>query len=229
MQLKFHDVTDFQQFLLEMEINPVSVVAVKTLEDYTPSEEMWELFFKRRRTISGKLKDFRKSQSAKQSWRHNRRSFIKGMRSFHKSTTGKRNHRALSRFLMTREQRGLQGLIKSDESLANNILETLKALSSLRTHLYIERSYYHPIDEQVDFDILSELIIDSALRVESQLIKGDFNLMDEDVENLFLSIPNQDIIAAVRESAGKEVDLSSINEDSFSTCTEYVRKILESV
>lgn len=210
--IKFHDVTDLQQFMLEVGVNPTSVMNIKCLEDYTPSQELIELFYKRRRSIVGKLKDFRRSQSAKEAWRHNRRSFIKGIRSFHKSTAGKRHHRALSRFLNTRESR--PSMFR--ENLEHLDMELLKALSSFETHMYIEKGYYHPIDEQISFEIFFENDVPDLLTMRMDLLSGK-NLTESQLQ-LLLDITNEKEIFEemgrpdLSEKYSQQLTLSEFNE-----------------
>ena len=76
-----------------------------------------------------------------------------GVKKWHRSVEGKRFHRSLGRFLATRIPReGTLGLKyrSAFESLTNQS-DALKAISSVRTHLYIDLDYYNTsIQEDVD-------------------------------------------------------------------------------
>ncbi len=85
--IKFKTLQDVQMFLAD--VGKYSDIATATL-DYKPTADLEELYIKARKSIIPKLKDFRKSQNAKQSWRANRYNIMKGIHSFHSSTTGNR-------------------------------------------------------------------------------------------------------------------------------------------
>jgi hypothetical protein len=96
-------------------------------------------FINRRKGLIAGLKDFRKSQRAKSSWRNNKWIRLAGIKRFHKSTEGKRFHRALGKFLSgryTRQKTASQGQREN--------YELMMALSSLLTHSLLECEYYMP-------------------------------------------------------------------------------------
>lgn len=179
--MKFASKHDAQLFLIEIEmIDKISEID----ESFEPTKEMLELFIQKRKTLIPGLRNFRKSQQTKQQWRHNRYKLLKGIRRFHKSTKGKRMHRALGRFIATRDSQ--KGIIKqASESLDfMELAETCKSISSLRTHIWIEHEYYHPLDEHVDFCEASEQLMNAVSRIENQILALDHNFFEEDLDIL---------------------------------------------
>lgn len=135
------------------------------------SQEMEELYIKNRRSLIPKLKDFRRSQSSKESWRKNRVGYMKGIKRFHKSTEGKKLHRSMGRFLSNRNLSDGRYKRESLDSITD-VVEVLKAISSIRTHLYIDHEYFMSIDEEVDLLILTEDALPILNRLEFSLING---------------------------------------------------------
>jgi hypothetical protein len=188
--MKFKSTTDVKLFLIDAgRLDLIDSVD----ESYSPDEELIEAFLKKRRQLVDKIKDFRKSQQAKQSWRHNRKKYMDGIKDFHKSTDGKRFHRNLARFLVSRV---------SDENFNNQDLnnkvhlytyEGLKALSSIRTHLYIENEYYKPLMESLYFDEISNLMIKTFIDCELNFLENkpisddNYNLMLESIDTKILA------------------------------------------
>jgi len=152
-------------------------------------------FLKSRKSLVKKLVNFRKSQRSKQAWQGNRFKYMKGIRKFHRSIQGKRFHRQLSRFMLTRLGR--------NEQAPENRAAALTAISSLRTHLYLEKQYYSSVNEQADFDVLYEYAVPMLIRAEKKLFS--YKDLDEDELELMLRLINP------REFA-KELDDTSILE-----------------
>jgi hypothetical protein len=199
--LKFRSALDKRIFLMEMsnDIPPEVMEQIKKdIDGYEPTEDILELFFNRRRRLVTKLKDFKKSQATKGQWRKNRYKIMKGIRSFHRSTAGKRHHKAMSRFLVSREPS-----IKSPH-LSN---EALKALSSLETHLYIERDYFErSVPDEVDISILLEEVIPTIKRAKDKISRG--NLPTSTDMELLLRITEQStILAALANKYGVDTQV----------------------
>jgi hypothetical protein len=170
--MKFLTDVDAQMFLVEIgEIKNISEVN----KSFCPTDVMIESFISKRTGLVTKLKDHRRSQDAKAQWRTNKHSMMKGINTFHKSTEGKRFHRNLGTFLSTR----FTG--SSKDRKVSEMCEFLKALSSAKTHLLIELTYYHSLDEQVE---LESLVFDYAQpyfkSIEDKVIAGEDLSEDEE-------------------------------------------------
>lgn len=186
--MKFNSKEDAQLFLTE--INRIDLIST-VKEDFVPSDEMIEEFIKRRKKLVPGLRNFRKSQQTKQQWRKNRFKMLRGIRRFHKSTKGKRFHRALGKFIATRDfsDKTLLGKRKPNREEAYNFHEVsdiLKLLSSIRTHTWIEFDYYLPLQEMVDWQIFAEEMVPEIDRIEVSLIRhGDVINLKEELDFLF--------------------------------------------
>jgi len=176
--MKFHCSEDAQLFLVE--VDQISKISTVT-DEFQADSSMVELYHQKRKKHVGKLKDFRKSQNAKSNWRKNRYKNMKGIKRFHKSTTGKRFHRSLGRFLATREFGGNK---YKREAFDSSVLEVLTAISSLRTHHFIEFDYYHSMDEEIDYLIFSDELLPALVRIENALLYGDDIINEEDLDFL---------------------------------------------
>lgn len=199
--LKFRDKFDRSRFLVDCD-------RLDLLDESLEIPEQIQVnFLKRRSGITTGLKDFRRSQDAKASWRHNRYKIMKGIGSWHKSTQGKRFHRQLSRFLATR--------INRNESIDK--FDTLKALTSLRTHLYIESEYYKSLDEQVDFELLLDYSLPLVMEVEKKLIEDRSDLNEDELEILFRLVNEEDLIKSFSMELNEEFDALKVKFDSISS------------
>jgi hypothetical protein len=167
--MKFHNIDDIRLFLLE--VGSISLVE-SVNEDFTPTEDQINEFILARRPMESLIKNHRKSQIAKGSWRRNRTQMMKGIKAFHRSTEGKRFHRNLGNFLATRFTTRDTGRTATNESI-----EFLKALNSAKTHLYIELEYFHQLHEQVELDDMAFNYAYNLFRdIEDSVIKQiDFN------------------------------------------------------
>jgi hypothetical protein len=205
--LKFRLLEDLHRFLLE--INHTSMInEVKDLS-FEPTKEMMELFIKSRKSIIPKLKSFRKSQDAKADWRKNRYARMKGIKKFHASTEGKKMHRMLARFLATRDSRSSLYKRESYEPhLMGEVSETLKALSSLNTHLYIEQEYYQNPDDQLEFDLLMDEAVPAIHRIQL----GILNSQDISEQDFDLLIRIVDPVVLNEEFKGTSIDDYHIEE-----------------
>lgn len=219
--MKFRDKQDAQAFVIEVgQLDLISRVDAK----HSPSDEMLELFLKSRRKLVPRLKNFRKSQMTKGQWRDKRFEMMKGIKTFHRSTEGKRFHRNLSRFIVSRDTFS-SGLFKResyDPHLLEDVSSFLKSLSSLKTHYYIEHEYYHPLEEEVDFLIFGEGFLPMIERVEKSIL-GSGECTSEDIDFLikliepkaiiteiaqYLSVPTDDVEAVVKKLKAKNPDMT---------------------
>ena len=181
--LKFKSLQDVHMFLLELG-RPDLISTTKSEADLT--DDLFESFIKGRRSIIPKLKDFRQSQDAKQAWRQNRYKMLRGVRGFHKSTAGKRFHRNLGRYLANRNPLKREGLVEG--AFAFELCEFLKAISSVKTHYWIERGYYHPVDEEIDLLLFGDELLPVLNRVEEATMR--LRPLDEDDVDMLLAVVN---------------------------------------
>jgi hypothetical protein len=203
--LKFKSLQDMQLFLLE--VNRIDLISKVKSEADIP-EELFESFIQGRRTIVPQLKNFRQSQASKASWRQNSYKMLRGVRSFHKSTAGKRFHRSLGRFLANRNPLKREGLVEG--AFAFELCEFLKGISSIKTHYWIERGYFHVVDEEVDLLIFGDELLPALNRVEEATMRLR-TLEDDDVDLLLFCISPNDL----------QLELAEINQCRI----EQVRKI----
>lgn len=185
--MKFKSTDDKKMFLLEMSrIDLLDKVSV----EWEPDKELIELFITKRGELTKTVKDFRKSQNAKQQWRKHRHKIMRGIKNFHKSTKGKQFHRSLGRFIATRftgetPLDHYKDMKSSGESLSVfDSLETLKSISSLRTHIYIESEYFMPFSEYVEFLELSDEVLESSFVVEKKLLRYDAQIDEKEMDIL---------------------------------------------
>ena len=220
--MKFATDQDAKMFLLEIEKFDDLDSATKNLK---PDDEMIELFISKRKTLIPGLKDFRRRQNTRQQWRHERYKMLRGIKRFHKSTSGKKFHRALGRYLATRE--GLQEE-SSKVFYLTEIADILKALSSLKTHAFIELEFYHPLSEELEYRLLFEELIPIIDATEKKLLQGDFTIESSDEETLLRIVDFDQVVNQLAESAGidaktvyelqeeilKSKDISDLNEEN---------------
>jgi hypothetical protein len=170
-------------------------------------EELYEDFVKRRKKLVFGLKDFRRSQNAKAMWRKHRYKILKGIKHWHKSTAGKRFHRNLGRFLATRIFR------KKNESFDK--YETLKAVCSLRTHMYVDGEYFRSLDEQIDYENLIEyaqpLLIDTEIKL---LEDRSGEITEDEVELLFRLVNLNPIYEQLSDFVGENIDTLRVRFES---------------
>lgn len=215
--MKFKSILDKQKFLLEIE--RLDLLENLT-EDWVPSKELLELLLKKRKDLVGKLKNFRKKQAGKENWRKNRYKLMKGIKAFHKSTKGKRFHRSLGTFLATRDFTN-QSLVRRTESL--------KAISSLKTHLFIEGEYYKSLIDEVDFQETLETILPVINDVEKCLLEFK-DIGPADMGSIFRFCEvNSIIVAALKEKLDRpptDKEFSSLKEKFLTTFKTYEDKEL---
>ena len=190
--MKLRSEKDKAEFLVE-------VNRLDLLTEDIPSE-VFEYFLRKRRPLVSKLKNFKKAQNAKSQWSNKKWKLLKGIRSFHKSTKGKRFHRALGRFLATRIFRPKR------ESIELLREDALKAVSSIRTHLYIESGYFMPLDEEADLHIFIEYAVRKLTDIEMRLFEAtDADVSDEELELLLRLVDRNELRKAFESVIGVDV------------------------
>lgn len=224
--MKFKSKLDKQFFLSE--INRLDLLESLT-DDWQPTDDLVEVFLQSRDNILHPLKDFRKSQNMKQQWRHNRYGLMRGIKNFHKSTEGKRFHRALSDYLV---RKTANQKMKDNTLLAmtqESLIESLKAISSLRTHIYIEHAYYHPLNEQIDLQLLSEDVINASLREEARLLNITEKFEEEDIDILLRLTSESDIFKSFNSFFNKNIEeqFSILRDECKYSYPEILIKCLE--
>jgi hypothetical protein len=217
--MKFSSLNDKKLFLMEVErIDLIDSVD----EAWVPPQELMELFIQRRGSLIKGLKDFRKSQNTKSQWRRDRYKIMRGINRFHRSTKGKQFHRSMGRFLATRltggadsvSSKGIIGATKENESILSlelftSLSETLKALSSMRTHIYIEADAYMPVSEYVEFLEFTEHVLDASFSIERSLLRFDQNFKEEDLD-IVARATNPSVL--VDEAVKAKYNTSEFNE-----------------
>jgi hypothetical protein len=171
--MRFETKEDAAMFLLECDRPDLAATAGK---DFSPDEELVELFIQRRKNVVRHLKDFRRQQNTKQQWRHNRYEMMKGIKTFHRSTRGKKFHRALGRFLSTRiplSGGSLLAVRDLGESYLRELGEVFKALSSYKTHAWIQIDNYMSVSETADYELFLEEACAAVAHVEAELMKPE--------------------------------------------------------
>jgi len=219
--MKFSNRLELELFLSEVDqldlLNQVD-------ETFVPSKELLELFIKRRKPLSGAIKSFRKSQDTKAQWRRNKWSFMRGIKRFSKSTEGKRFHRNLGRFLSTRyfhpTMKSIISLDREDDGKENrhdvqeelnifDLAEVLKAVTSVKTHLFIELERYFPLQEEVEYAEMLDVVLPALDCIEKKLWLSE-KLNNQDLEVLFRLTDKKELIKALSESS--QIDYKIIEE-----------------
>jgi hypothetical protein len=219
--VKFKTQNDVQMFLVE--VGRIDLVAKATVE-YKPDLSILDQYIKKRKPLIGKLKDFRKSQDSKDSWRRNRYKHMKGIKKFHTSTAGKKFHRSLGRFLATRDfKSGEYKREASEVMVIQDVCEVLKALSSLKTHALIEFDYYHQLEDEIDLCVFIEELLPSVSRIESALVRSDGVITADDLEfltrlcdfdSMVLELASNNKVSEQEIRAAFEQALGSLNEET---------------
>jgi hypothetical protein len=200
--LKFKSDADKEVLLQELSKEPEFSDGL-VLEDLDDPSIQSAIAIKRRRLVK-KLKNFRRSQIQKQNWRKGKHKYLKGIRDFHKSMAGKKFHRGLARFVVSRgllrkpnktTEYGISPRLR--ESLMLNRHPTVKLsrydqselltlLAATRNHLVLETKYYLPVSEEVDYLIMLEVVLpelsEFSSRLEAAIINyDDFIPKDEEI------------------------------------------------
>lgn len=170
------------------------------------TSELIEVFLKKRKPLVNKMKDFKKSATAKQAWRENRFKYLSGIHRFHGSVQGKRFHKSMGRFLATRIFQSIDRPI-----LLDDVNEHLKAISSVKTHLYIEADYYMPLQEEVDFRLFVDYAIPILNGVEAKLFAdSEYCPTDEEMELMLRLVQRDTLQKSIEESTQQTLDLGLI-------------------
>jgi len=204
--MRLRDSSDKLSFLIEVD-------RVDLLDQEIP-DELFEKFIKQRKEIVPKLKEISKSQAQRRNWRVNRRKIMKGIRKFHRSTKGKKFHRQLGRFLANRSVIPKSELFKNRKSkrviFGENIQDLLTAISSVRTHLYIDLGYYKTLDEEVEYNLVLDEVLPTLDSVERKL------RLDEDIDELeyetLLRLIDSEIL---EELFNVKIDEDKLEEDLY--------------
>lgn len=138
--------------------------------------------------------DWRKSKDQKARWRRNRRTYMKGIKKFHKSTEGKKFHRQLGRYIATRMTNS-----ENLNEISSTVDDFLTAVSSIRTHLYIDLGYYKPILEEFEYSDLLEEIIPVLNEIELKFIKRNYQDLTPEELNTLLSLISPDVLEDIFE------------------------------
>lgn len=192
-------------------------------------KELFEIFIKRRRGLMKNLVNFRRKQITKREWRTGRWKFLRGIHKFHSSIRGKRMHRALGRFLATRILRPhLKPLHQRYESLNSVQFEALKALSSYRTHMYIEGDYWQPLEEEADLFSLLEYAIPLLNEIEIKLYHdADSELNEDELELLIRLVDDRELCKSIAEVA--EVPPEKVIDTHKAVMSNLIRQSGESI
>ncbi len=200
------------------------------------NEELYELFLNKRNKYVSALKDFRRSQNMKRQWNVNRYNIMKGIKTFHKSTAGKMFHRALARFIATRILGAslFNNGRRFKESFDEGYLDLLKALSSFKTHAYIELEYYHPLYEQLDYEDFIDYSFKKIDEIENKVLNGK-ELDEGDIGFLILITETEDLVKALSGKSDKSMSeiekvLESIDEkiiESNENIENYYKLVVE--
>jgi hypothetical protein len=196
-------------------------------------DELFEIFIKRRRPLVRRLVGFRQKQLTQSSWRKNRWKFLTGIHKWHRSVQGKRFHRALGRFLATRIIRPklLTTLgthfekQKKERYESLDILQdqALKAISSIRTHLYIDLGYYQSLEEEADLFQLLEHAIPLLNAVELKLFENSEAELTEDEHELLLRLLDErEFFKSVADTL--EVDCDNVISTYNAVCSNTIKE-----
>lgn len=217
--MKFFSKLDLELFLSE--VDRLDLIGTVN-ESFEPSQDLLELFIKRRKPLVGAIKDFRRSQKTKEQWREHRWKFMKGMKRFHNSVKGKRFHRNMGRFLSTRyfhprltsivkddQESSMQGSRMKEDLNIYALAEILKAINSAKTHSFIELEYYFPLEEEVSYWEFLDEILPSLDRVEKKLWLGE-ELDHADLETLIRITEKHELSKCIAECC--EVEYKKIED-----------------
>jgi len=215
--MKFESKEDAAMFLLECD-RPDLAATVD--ESFSPDDELVEVFIQRRKATVRHLKDFRRQQITRQQWRHNRYNMMKGIKSFHKSTKGKKFHRALGRFLSTRLPLAKGSLLAvrdiGEASYIRELGEVFKALSSYKTHAWIQFENYMSASDTADYEIFLDAAVEAITKIEVELMKPT-PVLDADAVDLVLASLNHNYV--LDPLAGDETSFQAL-QDSFQEVLE---------
>lgn len=156
------------------------------------------------RRIRDKRPDWRKSKDQKAAWRRNRRSIMRGIKKFHKSTEGKKFHRQLGRYAATRLSRN-EDLNEIDLTVD----DFLTAVSSMRTHMYIDLGYYKPVIEELEYLELLEYVIPVLNEVELKFISRKYSELTAEELDVLLNLISTEVFEELFNVKVDETELVS--------------------
>jgi hypothetical protein len=200
--MKFLDTHELNLFFIES--GNASKINTEDPSVYETPVEMLEAVFIKRQDRKGGLLDFRKSKDTEGQWRGMRYKMLKGIRRFHKSTEGKRQHRAMARFLTNKEFRPD---VKSQTTLS------LQERSNLITDLdnfvlgleEFHSKYFHPIDDYFDMFAVRGIVHDMCENVISSLISPS-ELTDDQCDFIDSLVEPTNVISYLSESTNRTCD-----------------------
>jgi hypothetical protein len=202
--MKFKSDVDKELCLLELLSHGINVGEEVTTSTFERPDVKSFLLHKRVNSVN-KLKDFRRSQSAKGAWRGGRYRYLKGIRRFARSVEGKRVKRSLARYLVSRgilrgprepKFQDVSTRLRETSDYLNvnpnasifkfDLPEFVVALSSCQTHLLIETKYWMSTVDEVDYLESLEIVLphlqDLLSRAQKALVDyEDLKLEEGDV------------------------------------------------
>lgn len=154
--------------------------------------------------IRDKRPDWRKSKDQKAAWRRNRRSIMRGIKKFHKSTSGKKFHRQLARYAATRLSR--KSSLHEVDLTSDDFLT---AVSSMRTHMYIDLGYYKPLVEELEYLELLEYVIPILNEVELKFISRKYSELTAEELDVLLNLISTEVFEELFDVKVNETELVS--------------------
>ena len=167
----------------------VSLLSEESSKSIISNEEIKSIWGIEREPLIQHLISFRKHQQGDRSWRRNKWSTLMGIKKWHRSMQGKAAHRKLGTWIASKIAHDKHGhsVYKRDESI--DIYEGLAALSSLRTHLYIEAQYLSSsLQESVEIRTLVEYAAPVLLILEQRFLEDTQTKLTEDEMELLLRL-----------------------------------------
>jgi hypothetical protein len=201
--MKFLDKYELNLFFIEsgncQKINSEEV-------EFEPDSEMLEGVFIKRQDRKASLPSFRKSQDTEGQWRGMRYKMLSGIRRFHRSTEGKRQHRAMARFLANREIR---------PSLKDQSILSMQERSLLITDLdnFVQdlsdfhEKYFHPIDDYFDLFVIRKSIVNMCEEIISNLI-SPLPLNEDQNDFIEYLVEENSLVFAISE--GLDMDYETV-------------------
>lgn len=204
--MRYLDAHELNLFFVEA--GDVSKINTEDYSSYEADVDLLEGIFIKRQDRKSSLPGHRKSSDTEGQWRGMRYKMLKGIRRFHKSTEGKRQHRAMARFLVNREFR---------PDVRNSTMLSMQERSLLITDLdnYVQAledfssDYFHPIDDYFDLGPIKECVISMCEGIISCLISPD--ALNSDQADFIVSIVEPgsiiEVIAEELEKTSSEVSV----------------------
>lgn len=200
--MKFLDTHELNLFFVES--GRISKINKEDFTTYEPEVELLEGIFIKRQERKKSLGDFRKSQDTEGQWRGMKYKMLRGIRRFHRSTEGKRQHRAMARFLATREFRPTlkDGSILSMKERSELITDMDNYILSLNE---FQNNYFHPIDDHFDLVVIKTLLSDICESIVSCLISTQ-ELTANQAEIIESLVEAGNIVNYLSDSLNKSTD-----------------------